>query len=246
MLKTRMSLAALVAAISCALPAAAQAAERTKPRTVSVDVTVDRFAMRDGRPIAYATASTVAYNHHGQLRQAQQKTTLAVKTSGSCKILTLHLEDLRLVLLGLTVDTSAVNLNITGNKSATLGKLFCRLASGLKLKSVARTAKATAALNQRLRHRRLHTLRFRAAIQPQTYQAAGQPAEPRQAAPPVCPVLDLTLGPLNLNLLGLFVDLYGPTPNAPVTVTITADPNGGTLGKLFCQLSSEAQASSTA
>jgi hypothetical protein len=93
-------------------------------------------------------------------------------------------------------------------------------------------------MNRHLRHRRLHTLRFRAAISPQTHS--------RQAPAAVCPVLDLTLGPINLNLLGLFVDLYGPTAKDPVTVVITADPNGGVLGKLFCQLSSQAQAASTA
>lgn len=248
MIKTRMSAAALVAALSCALPTAADAAQRTKPRTVAVDVAVDRFGMRNGKPIAYATASTVAYSRQGQLRQSRQRTTLAVGSAATgCKILTLHLDDLKLTLLGLTVDTSAVNLKITGERGGSLGKLFCTLASSLRLKATARAAKATAALNRHLRHRKLHTLRFRAAVQPQTYARASQAegeAQPRQAAP-VCPVLDLTLGPLNLNLLGLYVDLYGPTVKSPVTVTITADPNGGTLGKLFCQLSSEAQANST-
>lgn len=231
-----LKLLAALAALLLVAPAAS-AAERTKPRTISVDVAVSKFGMRHGKPVAYATASTVAYNRHGRLRRAQQQTTLAVSTATSgCRILRLHLEDLRLVLLGLTVDTSAVNLNITGKTNGALGKLFCRLASGLKLKSSARTARATASLNRRLRAHRLHTLRFRAVIAAQT----------RQAAQPVCPVLDLTLGPLNLDLLGLYVDLYGPKDNAPVTVTITADPNGGVLGKLFCQLASEAQANSTA
>ena len=233
---TRTSLAVLALASSCALPAAAEAAQRTKPHTVSVDVAVKRFGMRHGRPIAYATASTLAYNRRGVPRRATQKTTLAVKSQGGCKILTLHLNDLKLTLLGLTVDTSAVNLNITGNHSGTLGKLFCRLASGLRLRSTARLARATAALNRHMRHRSLHTLRFRAAVTPQARASQAQP---------VCPVLDLTLGPLNLNLLGLYVDLYGPTSKDPVTVTITADPNGGALGKLFCQLASDAQANSS-
>lgn len=230
----RLFTIALVA-LGCLLPSAAAAAERTRPRTVSVDVAIDKFGMRHGRPIAYATSSTIAYTRDGAVRQARRRTTLAVSTASSgCTILTLHLNDLKLTLLGLTVDTSAVNLHVTGKNNGTLGKLFCRLASGLKLKSIGRTARATAALNHRLAHRRLHTLRFRAVIASQT----------RQAGATVCPVLDLTLGPLNLDLLGLYVDLYGPTAKDPVTVTITADPNGGTLGKLFCQLSSQAQASS--
>lgn len=233
----RSVLPVLITALLCALPATAGAAQRTKPRTVSVDVAVDKFGMRNGKPIAYATAATVAYNRNGRLRQTRQRTTLAVSTAANgCRVLRLHLEDLQLVLLGLKVDTSAVNLNITGRNSGTLGRLFCKLASGLRLKSTARMASATRSLNRRLRARRLHTLRFRAVIAQQT----------RQAGQPVCPVLDLTLGPLNLDLLGLAVDLYGPTPKSPVTVTITADPNGGVLGKLFCQLAGEAQAASTA
>jgi len=46
----------------------------------------------------------------------------------------------------------------------------------------------------------------------------------------LCPVLDLALGPLHLNLLGLIVDLNR------VHLTITADSNGGVLGSLLCGL----------
>ena len=46
----------------------------------------------------------------------------------------------------------------------------------------------------------------------------------------ICSVLDLTLGPLHLNLLGLIVDLNR------VHLTITADSEGGILGQLLCGL----------
>jgi hypothetical protein len=49
-------------------------------------------------------------------------------------------------------------------------------------------------------------------------------------------VLKLVLGPLDLNLLGLVVQLYGPTRNQPVILTITATRGGGVLGDLFCSL----------
>lgn len=45
-----------------------------------------------------------------------------------------------------------------------------------------------------------------------------------------CPVLDLMLGPINLNLLGLVVQ------TSPICLTITATPDGGLLGDLLCQL----------
>jgi len=48
--------------------------------------------------------------------------------------------------------------------------------------------------------------------------------------PGTCPVLDLRLGPINLNLLGLVVQ------TSPICLTITATPGGGLLGDLLCQL----------
>jgi hypothetical protein len=54
---------------------------------------------------------------------------------------------------------------------------------------------------------------------------------------PSCRVLNLILGPLDLNLLGLVVELYGPSRNAPVTLVITSLPGRGVLGDTFCQLS---------
>src|SRR4051794_39572796 len=55
-----------------------------------------------------------------------------------------------------------------------------------------------------------------------------------QALPPVpagvCTVLDLPLGPLDLNLLCLMVHLDA------TQVRITADPAGGLLGSLLCSL----------
>ena len=48
-----------------------------------------------------------------------------------------------------------------------------------------------------------------------------------------CQVLDLVLGPLHLELLGLVVDLNR------VHLTITATRGGGILGDLFCSLASK-------
>ena len=46
----------------------------------------------------------------------------------------------------------------------------------------------------------------------------------------VCTVLDLNIGAIDLNLLGLRVQL------APVDLLITADPTGGLLGSLLCAI----------
>jgi hypothetical protein len=45
-----------------------------------------------------------------------------------------------------------------------------------------------------------------------------------------CTILELTLGPLDLNLLGLMVHLD------EVHLTITANPAGGLLGQLLCSI----------
>jgi hypothetical protein len=53
---------------------------------------------------------------------------------------------------------------------------------------------------------------------------------PNQPPGAICPVLDLSLGPINLNLLGLVVQ------TSPICLTITAHQGGGLLGDLLCSL----------
>ena len=53
---------------------------------------------------------------------------------------------------------------------------------------------------------------------------------PRQVAGAACPVLDLSLGPIDLTLLGLNVQ------TSPICLTITAYQNGGLLGALLCDI----------
>lgn len=60
-------------------------------------------------------------------------------------------------------------------------------------------------------------------------QAANAPAAGAAAAAASCGILNLVLGPLHLNLLGLVVDLN------QVTLNITAEPGAGNLlGNLLC------------
>jgi hypothetical protein len=69
-----------------------------------------------------------------------------------------------------------------------------------------------------------------------TAQAAVADAAAAQAAVPqaavACQILNLTLGPLNLNILGLVVNI----PN-PIVINITAVPGAGNLlGNLLCSV----------
>ena len=71
-----------------------------------------------------------------------------------------------------------------------------------------------------MQHNHGHALRFTAYLHPVAHAS--------QSPSPTCPVLDLVVGPLNLNLLGLEVDLQR------VHLNVTATKGQGKLGDLFC------------
>jgi hypothetical protein len=138
-----------------------------------------------------------------------------------CDILNLNLAPLRLELLGLIIELDRVVLTIRANsRGGLLGSLLCGLAGPP-------TAQANR-LNNALRRNGISALY--AVTLPLVSTTLPSPA----LLPPVpaghCTVLDLTLGPLDLNLLGLMIHLNR------VHLRITADPNGGLLGSLLCGL----------
>jgi hypothetical protein len=211
------------AAPAAALPAVASAAP-VPANQLRADVQIKKFIVNKSGLAALGTASAQLSGD-----AARQQVTFAVTKGTTCSILTLDLQQLHLQLLGLDLMTSAINLRITGQTSQTLGALFCKLAQGLKLSSALGAKKAAASLNRHLHGHPLHAIRLRSTLPVVTAQAAQAPAGG-------CKVLDLVLGPLNLNLLGLVVDLYGPDRTQPVEVHVTADPAGGVLGSVFCKL----------
>lgn len=238
----------LAAVATCGvIPSAAAAQEASGPpdaRPMGVDVSIQRFALQGKRIEATGTASVGLSDASGATSRASRPVVFAAKAGGSCRVLTLSLDTLQLTLLGLRVDTSQVNLLITGQQQGgALGQLFCQLARGLRLDSKLVAARAVRSLNRRLAAEPMRLIGFDANLQPSTQPmvlSSPPTAVAAQAAPAPgsCQVLDLVLGPLNLDLLGLRVDLYGATTAQPVRVLITADPAGGVLGQVFCKLSS--------
>jgi hypothetical protein len=229
-MRSRLTRLAAVAALSAAgaatLPAAAPAAP-TAPAAAHVlraDVQIQKFVVTKSGLSALGTQSAQLSG-----RSSRQRATFTVAKGGSCNVLTLNLQQLNLQLLGLDLQTSAINLKITGRSTQSLGALFCKLSKSLKLTSAKGARAAAASLNRHLAGHPLHALRLRATLPVITAQTA-------QAPVPTCKVLDLVLGPLNLDLLGLVVDLYGPDASKPVEVHVTADPGGGVLGAVFCKL----------
>ena len=138
---------------------------------------------------------------------------------GRCNILALRLAPVHLALLGVRVDTSHISLDVTARRrGGVLGRLFCALANA----EVRFPRAAVARINRELDDAPIAT-RSSAPVLVATHQGT-------------CQILDLILGPLHLDLLGLVVDLYGQTKSDPVRVTITGEPGHGLLGDLLCSL----------
>jgi hypothetical protein len=196
-----------------------QAAAAGRQSHLNVVVAVKRFAVTARSTKAEGTVTANLTDQAGHTTTLHAPIALTAAKGGSCQILNLNLQQLNLVLLGLNVHLDKVHLTITGQSGGgVLGSLFCSLAHA---KAKAARDAVAASMNKELRHHALRPLAFTVPVSPATAKAAAVS----------CPVLDLILGPLNLNLLGLVVDLN------QVHLTITATPGGGTLGDLFCSLS---------
>ncbi len=141
-----------------------------------------------------------------------------------CPVLELTLGPTHLNLLGLIVDLSTVHLVITADsQGGLLGQLFCSIGGH--------------GHNGQLKARRLTKAAHRSGLSTRgirmgapIYQTSSGTISTMATASPqtICPILDLTLGPLDLNLLGLIVHLD------QLHLTITADSEGGILGQLLC------------
>jgi hypothetical protein len=147
-----------------------------------------------------------------------------------CPILNLALGPIELDLLGLVVETSPICLDVTAvpGSGNLLGNLLCSVARlldrGVALDNV------LARLNPVERMRFLNAIRdLLNGVLNQLNNAVVVGSQTNS-----CTILDLALGPLELNLLGLLVEL-DDCAGGPVTVTVTAEPGAGNLlGNLLC------------
>jgi len=204
--------------VALVVPSAAQAATST----VTLKAKITKFEAH-GSSLTASGVITGTLGSTGQVTKdsAPVRFRVAAKRTGNrCNILTLNLQQLFLQLLGARVETSAINLELYAKRGAILGNLFCALT-----KAKIRLPRVAAAMNHKLGGRPLQVM------------AAQAPVRTAQTTTPSCQVLNLILGPLHLDLLGLNVDLYGKTKKDPVTVTITALPGHGLLGDVLCSLS---------
>jgi hypothetical protein len=166
-------------------------------------------------------------------------TAAAPDAANQCPILNLHLGEINLNLLGLHVDTSEICLDVTAtDDQGLLGGLLCDLAGGLNLGGILDQLDGVLGqvdiflgqiedlLNDVLDQALTVTDVLESPL-------AGDVAA--QQADELCDVLNLSLGPVDLDipLLGVGVHLDN-CDDGPVTVDVTADASGGLLGQLLC------------
>ena len=227
------TIALLTASVGAGGASAPSAQAQTTPNadTVNVNFVINRFVRQGRRIVAKgevvaryrsttrSPASAVVRKRFTALVSARRPSFAA--SARICNVLDLRLGPLHLELLGLIVDLSRVHLTITADSNGgILGSLFCSLAG-----RSATPARLDRTANRMTRASRAHGLNqgvagYRVQVAPRLAQAPGE----------ICQVLDLVLGPLDLNLLGLMIHLDR------LRLTITARQGGGILGDLFCSL----------
>ena len=143
-----------------------------------------------------------------------------------CSVLHLALAPIDLDVLGLHVDTSAICLDITAIEGGgLLGDLLCGLAGGLNLPNLGGLDDLLEGLPQVLT----------GALQGGIASNAPPTGEPADICDGDLEILDLAVGPVNLNVLGLVVNLDN-CENGPVQVCVSASRGEGILGDLLTGL----------
>ena len=201
-----------------AVAAPASAAERAGKFTMTAKVTSVRAA--SGGLVANGVVVGKLKAGGAVMRDtAPAKFRVSQHSDRGCNILALRLAPVHLSLLGVNVDTSHISLDVKARRrGGVLGRLFCALADA----EIRFPRTAIASVNRELDDQPIAT-RTSTPVRVATHEGT-------------CEILDLILGPLHLDLLGLVVDLYGQTKSDPVRVTITGEPGHGLLGDLLCSL----------
>jgi hypothetical protein len=212
--------------------AATQQAGGAVKGSVGMRLKVSKFVKRGhrlvakGRAVATYTSSggtptskSVPFKAHAIVLRRGRALAGASQTT-TCPVLTLEIDQVSLDLLGLHVDLSKVILTVTADPNGgTLGKLFCQL-----------SGKTTVASTSTVRS--LTSVARRSGLSKQGVAFGTATRQLQSLGPGPCSIVDLLLGPLHLNVLGLIVDLN------QVHLQITADPTEAPLGSLLCSITS--------
>jgi len=232
-----MVVAVVVALATVATPLTAMAAKPDKadktpkhlPATM-LPIHITNVIVRDGQLIAQGLLGTHPFEAPISLLPTGDM------SEDGCPILDLALGPINLDLLGLTVDTSPICLTITAfHGGGLLGDLLCGISGlldpdGLNLGTIlgGLTGDQLTALLNGL------TDLFNGALGAATAPNADTAVSGSQAG--ATDILNLSLGPVDLNLLGLEVVL-DDCDGGPVTIDVAAVPGpGNLLGNLLSGL----------
>jgi hypothetical protein len=213
---------------------------------VSVNYKISRFAQRGHKLVAYGTAiaryipgsvggeaSVVRKQFQAGVTINSTSTRAPASAQTTCPILTLDLQQLDLNLLGLLVHADRVFLTLTGDTAGgLLGNILCGLANSGKLTTQASKLNWAAKKSGLA----ISGTGYTFAVQAPTASSSTEGGSPTPDTTTslttfaLCPILELTLGPLDANLLGLLVHLD------QVHLTLVANSDGGILGSLFCSV----------
>jgi hypothetical protein len=192
------------------------------PKTM-IPIDVVDVIVQDGQLIAVGQVGSTQFPIPLQLGSSPNP------LDADCPILNLEIGAITLNLLGLLVETSDICLDITAHAGeGLLGDLLCGisnlLSDGLPLGVILGLLNAD----------ELNTLLD--GLTDLLDEIFALATSPEAVAGAACNILNLALGPIDLNLLGLQVYL-DDCDEGPVTIDITAIPGGGLLGDLLCGLS---------
>lgn len=209
--------------------------QRVPANFTVVPIDITSVVVQNGQLVAHGLVGTNPFTSIVSL--ATRPGALNSPTAlAACPILDLSLGAIDLNLLGLRVETSPICLEVTAYEGGgLLGDLLCSVATllqgGAPLADVLALLQAQGQLDRFLNG---ITSLLNGALDAVTANVIA--SQPGGAVAATCSVLDLSLGPVELTLLGLEV-ILDDCNDGPVTVTITAIPGGGLLGDLLCSLS---------
>jgi len=216
-------------------------APRNQPVAVNVPLSITGInltgitTLANGAVQATGTITGTLLNHAFQ--DVGFVATLVPTADPTCPILHLEINPIHLSLLGLNVDTSAICLDITATPGGgLLGNLLCGGSLGGILGGLTGGTLTPAAALTLINTDLNSALGDINTILSTATPGFGSPAV--SSTPGLTSnILDLSLGPVNLSLLGLNVKLDNCN-NGPITVKITATRGGGLLGDLLSSLGS--------
>jgi hypothetical protein len=227
-----------------------EASAARKPSNLSVIPTVTSITVSNGQLFASGNATvvlrgrtnTVPFTAPINLALNEDQT-----GAGACPILDLELAPINLDLLGLLLETSPICLNLTAyDGGGLLGDLLCSVANllngGLSLDQILAgqgLLDPITGVTPGLTPVQINALL--AGVTDLLNGALGnllgaELTDILQGTGPVCDILHLELGPVDLNLLGLEV-ILDDCEGGPVVVDLSAERGqGNLLGNLVCGL----------